>query len=646
MMKLLFAGASLAALCCANAAFAQQQAADPDVTSDAATVAEVVATATRSPQSVSRIGSSVSVIDAEQIKERQAPLIGDLLIQTPGVSMTRNGGPGATATINIRGAEGHHTVVIIDGVKLNDPSAPQGGFSFGNLLTGDVSRIEVLRGAQSTLWGSQAIGGVVNIVTAEPEPGFAADVTAEAGQRDTQYLRLGVSGGSERASVRLAGGLFHTGGFSSFAAGTEKDGYDNAGVSGRFNAKLTETASLDVRAVYSDGENEFDGFAGDSAEFGKTKELVAYTGLNLALMDGRFRNRLGYAYTDTDRKNYDPTLAPDALTFAAVGQNRRLEYQGSFAIAEGYDATFGAETEHSRFRTASFFPGFPSPPALGRSRTDSVYAQVQGDVLPGLTLTGGIRYDDHDVFGGQTLGQAAAAWTLNDGATVVRASFGQGFRAPSLYELFSEYGNTTLRPEDADSWDASISQRLLDGDLVLSATYFGREATNEINFFSCFAPTTDPLCAVGGIPRFGYYANVQETKAKGVELAAEYQATKAFSLSANYTITEAEFAAGSNIGNQLVRRPKQMGNLHLNYTWPNDLVTTASVRYVGEVFTNASNTARLDSYVVVDLRGSYPVADKIEIFGRVENLFDEDYRTVPNFGTAGRGAFAGVRARF
>lgn len=645
MTKFLFTGASLAALCWANGAFAQQQAADPDVTSDAATVSEIVASATRSPQSVSRIGSSVTVIDAKQIRERQAPLIGDLLIQTPGVSMTRNGGAGAAATINIRGAEGRHTVVIIDGVKLNDPSAPQGGFSFGNLLTGDVSRIEVLRGAQSTLWGSQAIGGVVNIVTAEPEPGFAADVTVEAGQRDTQYLRLGVNGGSERASLRLAGGLFHTDGFSSFATGTEKDGYDNVGVSGRFNAKLTDTASLDIRAVYSDGENEFDGFAGDSAEYGKTRELVAYSGLNLALLDGRFRNRVGYAYTDTDRKNFDPTLAPDDLTFAAVGQNRRLEYQGSFAIAEGYDATFGAETEKSRFSAASFFPGFPSPPALGRSRTDSVYAQLQGDVLPGLTLTGGVRYDHHDVFGDQTLGQAALAWTLHDGATVLRASFGQGFRAPSLYELYSEYGNTTLQPEEADSWDASIAQRLLDGALVVSATYFGREATNEINFFSCVSPA-DPLCSVGGVPRFGYYANVQETKAKGVELAVEYHPTQAFSLSANYTVTEAQFAAGPNLGKQLVRRPKQMGNLHLNYAWPNDLVTTASVRYVGDVFTNAANTVRLESYVVVDLRGSYPVADDIEIFGRVENLFDEDYRTVPNFGTAGRGAFAGVRARF
>lgn len=608
-------------------------------------VAELVVTATRTAQPIEKVGASVTVLTQGAIEASQAISITDLLAQQPSVSFTRNGGPGASTSLNIRGAENQHTVVLIDGVKLNDPSSTQGGFNSGNLLVGDISRIEILRGAQSTLWGSQAIGGVVNIVTAEPTAPFTSSADVEVGARKTGYVRGGVGGATDKVVWRLAGGYYTTDGFSTYKTGTEKDGYQNAGASGRVRVQLTDTVSAEVRSVYSRGKNDFDGFAGDSAEFGRTKELVVYSGLNFALLDGRFNNRVGYAYTDTDRANYNPArFVP--MTFDSAGKNKRWEYQGVFAVTDTWTASFGAESERSRMRTRSPTVSQPLIPfRSGKVGVDSVYGQLQAEVVPGLTLTAGLRYEDHDTYGSHTLGQASAAWALNEGNTVLRASFGQGFRAPGLYELYSEYGNLALSPEDFDSWDAGVEQRFLGGKARASATWFHREADNEIRFFSCVS-AADPLCAPGGSPRFGYYNNVQKTKAQGLELIGELKPVDGLTLTGNYTYTDAESNSGANKGKQLTRRPKNMANLSATYRWPVGLTTTVAARHVGKTYNNDANTQVVASYTTVDLRAAYPLKDGLEVFGRVENAFDKDYQTILNYGTPGRGAFVGLRARF
>jgi len=623
---------------------------------DAALLGDVIVTANRSAQAADRVGQAVTVITTAQIQANQTVAVADLLTRTPGVSLSRNGGMGSTTSLRIRGAEADQTVVVIDGVKLNDPSGTGGGYNFGNLLVGDIARIEVLRGAQSTLWGSQAIGGVVNIISAEPTRPFEASIDAEAGSRDTRYLRGGIGGATERATWRLAASRYETDGFSTFARGTEKDGYENFGLSGRANVRIIEGVSLDLRAVYSDGEVGIDGFPAplyafaDTKETSRTKELVTYTGLNFALLDGRLRNRAAYAYTNTERRLQDPAQAVTPITFDARGQNKRYEYQGVLDIRQGWTATFGAEHEDSEFRSASPSSFDPNPtPAAASVGIDGFYAQVQAEVIDGLTLTGGVRRDEHDTFGGKTLGQAALAWSLNDGGTVLRASFGQGFKAPSLYQLYSEYGNTALQPEEADGWDAGVEQHLFDGAVVLSATYFSRETTNQIDYVSCAGtatPTTQPLCFVNGARRFGYYENTALTQADGVELAAGLT-LGALDLQANYTLTETENRTpGANFGRELARRPREAANLVATYVWPFSLSTSVAVQYSGGSFDNASNATRLEDYTLVDLRASYPINDTLEVYGRVENVGDETYATTSNYGVAGRGVFFGVRARF
>ena len=652
MNRTAFATLAAASLLAAAPAFAvetvDQQAAAPDVAgrAGATAVEDVVVTANRSAQPIERVGASVTVLTQAAIEARQTPAVVELLAQTPGVSFTRNGGVGTSTGVNIRGAESQHTVVLIDGVKLNDPSSTQGGFNFGNLLIGDTARIEVLRGAQSTLWGSQAIGGVVNIVTAEPTEALQGSLDAEAGARGTTYFRGGVGGANERLSWRLAASRYDTDGFSAFAEGTEDDGYTNTGLSGRLNVKVTDAVSLDLRSVWSSGRNDFDAFNGDSREYGKTQELVAYAGLNFDLLDGRFRNRIGYAHTDTDRRNFNPDNTVQTLTFDAEGQNRRWEYQGAFAFTEALNATFGLEHEKSEMKTRS--PGDWDPnPAFGRGEAElnSAYGQVQWTVLEGLTLTGGLRYDDHAQYGDNLLGQVAAAWALNEGDTVVRASWGQGFRAPGLYELYSEYGNLTLQPEEFDSWEIGVEQRLFDR-AVVSATYFNRQADNEIRYNGCSTPSTDPLCTVNGAGRWGYYRNVQKTEAQGVELGGRVDVTERLNVSANYTWTDAKSASGATDGKRLTRRPEHMANVAADYAFAFGLKTGVSVRYVGETFNNDTNTVKVDAYTLVDLRASYPIDDHLEVYGRIENAFDEEYQTVMGYGTAGRGVFGGVRVRF
>lgn len=610
-------------------------------------VDELVVVATRTPQPLDRIGQQVSVIDQAQLKTSQTVVISDLLAKTPGIGVDRNGGPGGATSLRIRGAETDQTVLLIDGVKLNDPSAVGGGYNFANLLVGDIARIEVLRGAQSTLWGSQAIGGVVNIITAEPSAAFETSVGLEAGSMATAYGRLGVGGKSERLAWRLAGGYLTTDGVSAFRRGREDDGYQNSGLSGRVTLNITDDISLDLRSTYSKGKTQADGFPppfygfADDAEFGRTESLVGYAGLNFALADGRLKNRIAYGYNSTDSNFYDPTQAVTPLTFQALGRNRRWEYQGVLALPGEAEATFGLESERSSSRNAYPNSFDPSPvPDRARTGIDSVYAQVLGQVAPGLTLTVGARHDSHQTFGDHSLGQVAAAWNLNDGATILRASFAQGFKAPSLYQLYSPYGNTKLAPESADSWDAGIEQHI--GQATLSVTGFARRTNDQIDFVSCTFGSTVPLCRSGGVGRFGYYDNVARAKTHGVELVA---GTKlgAVSLDGNYTWTR---ALNDLTGKRLARRPQHMANAQASYIWETGVTAGLGLHYVGQSFDNAANTRRLKSYLLTDLRAAWPIRDGLEIYGRVENVFDKSYETTSNYGSTGRGAYIGLRAKF
>jgi vitamin B12 transporter len=635
---------AIAALATALPAFSAPASENDGV--GAPSVTEVVVSATRTPEPRDRIGASVTVLDQASIQDSQDIAVSDLISQTPGVSFSRNGGYGTTTQLRIRGAETDQTVVVIDGVKLNDPAAASGDFNFGDLLVGDIDRIEVLRGAQSTLWGSQAIGGVVNITTALPTKPLEGSLLVEGGSLDTGMIKAAVGGATDRVTWRLAGSGFTTEGVSAYRFGTERDGDANSGLSGRTTIKLTDNLSLDLRSVYAFNRFEFDATAADRDFVGNTKELVSYAGLNLDLFGGRLKNRLSFGYTNTDHLQTDAAQAVTSTTFDSAGANRDWQYQGVLALTGDWTATLGVESEDQRMRTRSPTATHPNPSYFrGAADIDSVYAQVQGTLVKGLTLTAGLRNDDHSTFGDHTDGQVALAWSLNDGATILRSSWGQGFKAPTLYQLFSDNSNPNLLPTTANSWDAGIEQQLFNKRLLVSATYFRRDTKNQIDFVFC--PNADPLCAAGPVSRVGFYANTTKTQAQGLELAATAKLTDRLTLEANYTWDDARNETpGANFHKRLVRRPENAANAWLTYAWPSKLKTSISVRYNGDSFDQPNNIYVLKAYAVVDLKASYPLTDKVELYGRVENVGNEDYETARNFGVLRRGFFAGVRARF
>ncbi len=219
---------------------------------------------------------------------------------------------------------------------------------------------------------------------------------------------------------------------------------------------------------------------------------------------------------------------------------------------------------------------------------------------------------------------------------MVRINYGEGFKAPSLYQLYSDYGNTSLKPEESKSWDLGVEHSVLDGRLRGSITYFNRDTKNQIDFLSNNTP-----------PNFGGYANTAKTKAEGVEVDGAYEINPMVTVSANYTNMDAvNRSAGASYGKDLARRAGETGSGDVTVTLPSGLSGGVTMQYVGYSFDNATNTRRLKSYVLTDVRLSYPINDTFEVYGRVENLFDQQYETLYRYGALGRGAFAGVRARF
>jgi vitamin B12 transporter len=647
----------LAALAWPAIALAQQgtgdKASSPDEAGAAAATAvgAVVVTANRTLSLQSRVGQSFTVLTLDQIRLDQETQVDDILTRTPGVTLSKNGGPGGVGSILIRGADSDQTLVLIDGVKVNDPSDPGTGYDFSNLYAGDIARIEVLRGPQSTLYGSEAIGGVVNVITAAATRPLEGDVQLEGGSYGTAYAKAAIGGKEDRFDWRLAPYYDSTDGVSDFDktfGGTGNDPFHTAGASGRIRYDVTPTVQLDERAYFTWSRNEFDGYDtptgyfGNDNEFGRTRQVVDYTGLNFPLLDGRLQNRVAFEYDDIDRRNEDPDQPGTKFTFLDSGAARTFEYEGVFAIAPGYQAVFGAQTQRSTIDADS--PLYP-PTVNADATLSSGYAQVTATPLPGLTLTGGGRFDDHSTFGGHGTGQASAAWALNGGNTILRASFGQGYKAPSLYELYSQYGNPALRPEDANGWDAGVEQHFLDGRVVVQATWFGRETRELIEFVSCYGVVTG-TCATNTAG--GYYANVDRASAQGAELQATWQATSRLLIAGNYTYDhDVDRSPGApTYGLQLPRRPRNTANLSASYVWPVKLTTAVALRYADRSYDDAYDTIALQSYVLWDVRASYPLRPHLEVYGRIENVTDKHYETAYQYGSLGRAAYAGVRYSF
>lgn len=631
--------------------FAQSAHADEAAASaDEAPADTIVVTAFRAPVNQADNSAAVTVLDDAAITAAQPLAVTDILLRTPGISLSRNGGYGAATSLRIRGADAGQTVMVIDGMRLSDPSSTAGGYGFSNLMADDIERIEILRGPQSILWGSDAIGGVINVTTRRPTKSLEGSFAAEAGSHQTVSARAGIGGTSGAVDWRLSGSTFTTDGISARANGTEPDGYSRQAASGTVTVRLAEGVSLDLRGYWSQSRNDFDGTSGDSAAYGLTKEWSGYAGLNFALFDGRLVNRLAVLQTETDRENYDPTRSIRPLNFDAHGRVRRYEYQGTFRASEALDLVFGAERDEQHMTSAS--PGNSlAPYALvpNRSDTNSLYAQARFRPFTGLTLNAGVRHDNQSRFGGNTVFSAGAAYSPDEGATILRASYDEGYKAPSLYQLFSAYGDASLKPEQARGWEVGIERRFGEG-FHASAAWFDRATDNLIDFAYCPTSGTLPdVCYTPGTTtsRFGYYANVKKAHARGLELTGSAR-WKALFVEGNYSWIKAEDLSPDSVypGRQLARAPRHLANIEGGIDLASGLRASVAARYSGKTFNSVSTAAVLEDYWLVDLRVQWRIVEGLTLQGRIENLGNRRYETATGYAALGRTAYVGLRGRF
>jgi len=625
---LLFAGAALLP---AVPAWAQtSDAPDGDLTFVEPKRTDIVVVANGVPQPIDQVGQAVTVLDADAIRTRQEVNVADLLATTPGVRFNRNGNTGSVTGVSLRGAETSQTLVLIDGVKVNDPSSIGDAFDFGNLLVGNISRIEVLRGSNSVAYGSQAIGGVVNVMTDNPSGGFAARGSADYGYSNTYDLKANVAGGSGPVSGGAGIAYYDTDGISSAApqfGGVEKDGYRNLTANAKLKVAFSDEVNLDLRGYYIDADLAFDSFFGapaDSTDVSKSKQYVGYAGINAGLFDGALQNRLAVTYFKHQRDYFFVRgTAPD---YGYSGRNVRFEYQGVLQPVRQARLIFGYEHESPEY---SFF-GFGST-SHAKANTDSVYGLLVVEPVTGLSATAGLRHDDHSQFGGATTFGANANYTPNGGTTNIRASYGEGFKAPSLYQLYDSFsGNATLRPERSQSYDIGIDQKfgqVFSGEMTL----FQRDTRNQINF--------DNATFV--------YGNLDRTRAKGIEASLTARPVEALNLTAAYSYIDARdrSPASANFGKRLARRAENSASLSADYGWKFGLSTGVTLTAVGVSFDDAANARRLGAYTLVGVRASFPIGEHVELYGRIDNLFDAQYSTAYGYGTYGRAAYGGVRVK-
>lgn len=605
-IKTISAAASLFA---AWPAFAQDDAADPD--EEDVIIVEGLRLATPAAET----GSSVSIITAEDIELRGYAFALDALAAAPGVTVNQNGAFGGLATVRIRGAGGDQTLVLLDGAPIGDPTAVGGGYDFSVLDVADIERIEVLKGPQSTLWGSDAIGGVVNIVTKRPDEGLGARAFAEGGSYATFRGGAAVGGGGAAGDFRLSVSGIRSDGISKADAddgNTEKDAYSGLTVAGRGGLNLPYGLRLEAQARRIKGETEIDGFPppdftlADSDDRSETEQWTTTATLIAPLFGDRIENRFMTGFTNIERRGVF-----DGFETVDKGDRLILRYQGTATIAARHRLAFGAEREETQ--------------ANGEKTSINGYFGLY-EIRPadGLTLTAGVRHDDHSRFGSTTTARAAAAWSPADFLTV-RGSWGEGFKAPTIFQLTSTFGalppNGDLKPETSKAFDVGVDLAAPSGAARLSVTYFDRDTENLIIF----------------APNFRY-ENLDATTARGVETQLDARITDAISLSANHAFIDAKDRA---TGEPQIRVPRHSGDLALIYE-AGRFSGSAVLRYNGAE-TEGPFGANVGDWARVDLAASYAFSDGIELYGRIENLFDAAYQQISGFGTPGLSGYAGVR---
>ncbi|WP_243374877.1 TonB-dependent receptor plug domain-containing protein [Microvirga solisilvae] len=621
---------------------------------------DFVVTATRSPLAISEAGSAISVITAEDIEKESLKSPAEVLRRVPGVTVTETGGAGATTTVRLRGAESGHTLVLIDGIRVNDPSTDSGEFDFSNLAAVDIERIEVLRGPQSAIYGSDAIGGVINIITRKGKGAPRFSVGVEGGSYGTAAGRAAVSGSTGPVSYAFSTTGFDTSGFSRYgyrigriedtlSSPLEKDGAQRVGAAGRVSVAISPDVEFEVGGYMSRNNAAIDNSV-SSFEFlpdgpSKTRQQLyeGHARLTASTFEGILKNTFLVSGSRTDRdykligSYFLPSLYWDEYGYE--GGRLSAEYQGDLKLGSFGLLTFGAKTEQetllSTSRSVLPFPTNEIENVDASQNTRSVYALHQFSPIENLHLSLGGRIDD--IEDGDSFGtwRATAAYEIPNSGTKLRTSVGTGAKAPTLYQKFDPFSGTAgLESERSIGFDVGIDQSLADDRVLLSATFFANRFRNLIAYG--IADTCRPE------QTFGCFINVNRARTSGIELSADVDVVPSwFRMKATYTYLEA-FDEETDL--RLARRPEHQGRLGFEFTPIQGLSIEPSIVLVGSRFSSPGEVYELAPYARFDVYADYKLNDTFSIYARAENLTDADYQEVYDYGTAGRSFYAGLRA--
>ncbi|NIJ08585.1 vitamin B12 transporter [Sphingomonas vulcanisoli] len=657
---------SFLAIAVTTPAFSQSNPGQPTTDAKGDTI---VVTASRSGDAtpIDLIGSSVTVVNDQTMQDRQVRVVSDVLRDVPGLAVSRLGAVGSQTQVRIRGAEGNHTLVLIDGIKASDPYA--GEYDFGTLVADENAKIEVLRGQQSALYGSDAIGGVINYITltGAEAPGFK--LRAEGGSMNTFSGGARAAGVSGNLDYALSSSYIHTDGYPVAVGGTRDVGSDNLGASGKLiwtaapNFHVTAVGRYSYTNADTDDTNNAYGTPGYGLIVDSPGVHFVNKGLygllrgQLDLLEGRWTNALSGQIADTKRTGYDSTSIGAPVVAASGDHGRRVKGSFESAFRFGSDAvqqrvTFALDAERESERTTvSQYGAF-----LGWRHTTNIGAVGEYDLTVDdrYALGASVRHDGNSRFADDTTFRVQGSAKLSAG-TRLHAAYGTGIKAPSFSELFDYYvgryiGNASLKPEKSKGYEAGVEQSFLDRRIVLDATWFDNRLTDEI------ATAYDAFFVAHP------YNRTDRTKQQGIELSAAAKIGAGWRLDASYTYLHAPqkvavttnpatFATGTFDG-QAVRRAKTIASANL--TWAPEgqrFSGTLTVRYNGrqnDVFYGYFPPLLINerSFTLVNLNASYKLTKSIELFARVENLLDRNYFEVYSYATPGRAGYGGARVRF
>lgn len=595
---------------------------------------DVAAAPRRMEVPIEQLAESITVIGRAEIERRGWRTLPDVLREVPGLHVAQSGGRGKTTSVFTRGTESDHTLVLIDGIEVSDPSTPGSTFDLAHLLTENIERVEVLRGPQSTLYGSEALGGVINIVTREGRGKPTASAWVETGAFGTFQESIGLHGGSDELRYSLSYSNLHTRGSTALAenlGGHERDGYENRSLSVRLGISPTSAAELRLFGRLIDTDSEIDGFGVEDPDSrGSTRQLFLRADGRLDLFAGVWRHRFGVSYTDHDRSDVDDPPAGFFVRTGRDGRRLKLDWQQDLSLGRDHVVTLGLETERESLDSTTLTVIPSTGHDTASVRTSSVFLQEQFSLADRVFGTLGARLEHHDEFGSQLTYKVAVAYLHPATGTKLRGTIATGFNAPSLSELFDPFsGNPDLDPDRSRGWDIGFEQPLWDGQIRLGVTYFQNRIRDQIDFEDVFPFKSK---------------NTKRAKTDGFESFASLNLGERVAVRIDHTYTSAEDRSSNE---DLLRRPSHQLRAKLEVRPIDGTTLSTSVLYVGHRRDiGANGRESLSGYTVANVAATYQLRPGLKLFGRIDNLFDRDYADPLQFQSPGFAGYFGVKGEY